>query len=246
VANLYERDSQIGAFRFSGAVQINRAMLPQLSARAKNEDGADEGESLDELNQNILEARTVHKVQGQERKVVIVSMVRSQKLGFLAGKTGHQILNVALSRVQEKLVVIYSNGLRAPVIVQVEEALRKVYALVGKTFSVLTAFPKNNSSQMTFAVDPILFLFLGAFLSYVTGLPLLSSIALTVFLPTFVVLIKFHNRVKTGLDLGATPRSLNVGSVDGVTPLDRLAPPAPRSAVPSMQPSDHHERLAAA
>jgi hypothetical protein len=112
VADLYGLLSPIYVLRFTGVRKIRLADVAQL--QTGDIDVA--GEGLDEMESNRLEAKTVHRVQGQEKDAVIVSLVRTNGLGFLGGRKGLRILNVAFSRAVWKLSIVYSRG-NAPSIV---------------------------------------------------------------------------------------------------------------------------------
>lgn len=56
---------------------------------------------------------TIHKIQGGQRKVILFSAVRSNKdgsIGFFAGKEGPAFITVAITRPEEKLVVIFDKN----------------------------------------------------------------------------------------------------------------------------------------
>ncbi|MFQ5951897.1 MAG: phosphate acyltransferase, partial [Candidatus Omnitrophota bacterium] len=62
-----------------------------------------------EVDKIDIKVNTIDSIQGQENKVVIVSMVRSNdegEIGFLKTHDGMQRLNVSMSRAQEKMVII--------------------------------------------------------------------------------------------------------------------------------------------
>ncbi len=60
-----------------------------------------------------IECGTVHKYQGREKKIIIFSPAASKNFGPLfTGKKGKTLLNVAVSRAQEKFVMIGSSKIR--------------------------------------------------------------------------------------------------------------------------------------
>lgn len=152
IDQLYEELRPIYDLRFNATRRIGRADLPEVKVEtpttdeeaASDEEVSDE-QSLDQQKADVIEAKTVHRVQGQERKVVIISLVRSDTLGFLAGRTGRRIINVATSRAQENLVVIYSRDRRPPEVVEMEKRLGRYLHQDGLRFEVLRRFPNDLS-----------------------------------------------------------------------------------------------------
>ncbi|MGD2278600.1 MAG: EAL domain-containing protein, partial [Candidatus Omnitrophota bacterium] len=63
-----------------------------------------------DLDQIEIAVNTIDSIQGQENKVTINSMVRSDGIGFLGSHDGLQRINVSLSRAQEKLIIIGDFG----------------------------------------------------------------------------------------------------------------------------------------
>lgn len=126
---------------FKADIQISMAMIPALNTNENGIYHGDNSASLDEFHSNYLEAKTVHRVQGSERKCVLYSNVRSEKLGFLDGRKGRRILNVAFSRAQEHIVIIHSNSMRPAVFSKILGMLETEYRRINKRFIIRGEFP---------------------------------------------------------------------------------------------------------
>ena len=60
-----------------------------------------------------IDCGTVHKYQGQENKIIIFSPAKSSQFGpAFTGKNGKTLLNVAISRAQQKFIIIGSSELK--------------------------------------------------------------------------------------------------------------------------------------
>lgn len=71
------------------------------------------GEERNLKTKNKNGSSTIHKIQGSQRKVIIFSAVRSNhenNVGFFGGKEGPAFVTVAITRPEEKLVIIYDKN----------------------------------------------------------------------------------------------------------------------------------------
>ncbi|MCK4796842.1 MAG: hypothetical protein KAT05_05630 [Spirochaetes bacterium] len=69
----------------------------------------------DEIENELpdIEVGTVHKYQGQDKKIIIFSTAESNNFGPLfTGKNGEKLLNVAVSRAEEKFIIIGSEKIK--------------------------------------------------------------------------------------------------------------------------------------
>lgn len=88
---------------------------------------------------NDLDPDTIDSVQGGEKKVVIVSLVRHDgKIGFLRDYR----LNVALSRAKTNLAIVTSRGIQLP---RLQDILR-VMKTLHPQFAVLTSVPRTMAT----------------------------------------------------------------------------------------------------
>jgi len=220
--------------RFDGARTIGRDDLPEVDTPPEAseeiaEEAAPEEESLDEQDADVIEAKTVHRVQGQERKVVIISLVRSDELGFLAGKVGRRIINVATSRVEENLVLVYSRGMRPDEVNEMERRLTANFAQGRLSFAVLPRFPSDASplaslrlawglSTGSAPLDRFIDQWTGPPVETVTflavlGLGLVAGNALVVAAGVFVKLVAFPVLHALPAWLGLRPTMVDVSAV---------------------------------
>jgi hypothetical protein len=116
--------------------KIHRDMLPKTKSNGSNGVGKllqrgrewAEGRGAAYLD-NVLEPRTIDSVQGDEKGVVILSMVQD---GPVTSFFTLNRINVASSRAQNKLVFIVSRGIKSTILDSIETRLKRTIRGFGR------------------------------------------------------------------------------------------------------------------